>query len=66
MVSAVTQTDWEGVGIEPHVKVAETHALATAHLMALEKRAQAALGPTLQAEVTSAIKAVKASLQSPK
>jgi C-terminal processing protease CtpA/Prc len=29
--------DWEGVGIEPDVKVAGSEALKTAHMLALEK-----------------------------
>jgi hypothetical protein len=36
-INPVTKTNWEGVGIEPDIKVAAPLALKTAHLDALEK-----------------------------
>jgi hypothetical protein len=36
-INPVTKTNWEGVGVEPDVKVSRADALATAHLMALKK-----------------------------
>ncbi len=38
-VSPVTKTNWEGVGVEPDVKVPAAHALKVAHLAALKKLA---------------------------
>ena len=37
-INAVTKADWEGVGVEPDVKVAADNAMKTAHLLALEKQ----------------------------
>jgi len=39
-VNPVTGTNWEGTGIEPHIKVPEAEALDVAHLEALEKLAE--------------------------
>ena len=36
-INPISQTNWEGVGVEPDVKVSSEKALATAHLMALRK-----------------------------
>ncbi|MGE5814911.1 MAG: S41 family peptidase [Acidobacteriota bacterium] len=44
-INPITKTDWEGTGIEPHVKVEARLALKTAHLDALKK---------LQADTTDA------------
>jgi C-terminal processing protease CtpA/Prc len=33
----VTKTNWEGTGVEPHLKVSATGALTTAQKLALEK-----------------------------
>jgi hypothetical protein len=56
-INAVTKTDWEGVGVEPDVKVEADRALMTAHLMALQKEANT-LPPDatgLKAEVSATI-----------
>jgi hypothetical protein len=37
-VNAVTKSNWEGVGVEPDVRVPAEHALRAAHLMALERQ----------------------------
>ena len=37
-INAVTKSNWEGVGVEPDVKVPAEQALRAAHLMALEKQ----------------------------
>jgi hypothetical protein len=60
-INAVTQTDWEGVGVEPDVKVPAESALKTAHLMALEKLAQTlpADAPGLRAEGAATIQALR-------
>ena len=36
-INPVTRTNWEGTGVKPDVPVPATHALHTAHLLALEK-----------------------------
>jgi hypothetical protein len=36
-INAITKTNWEGVGVEPDVKVSANDALKTAHMLALEK-----------------------------
>jgi hypothetical protein len=41
-INPITKTNWEGVGIEPHVKVAARLALKSAHLDALRKLRAAA------------------------
>jgi hypothetical protein len=61
-ISPVTHTDWEGVGVQPDVRVPEAQALAKAHLMALEKLSSAN-DPSLRDEVTAAIERLKAELR---
>ncbi len=58
-ISPITHTDWEGVGVEPDVRVRADQALATAHLMALEKRAPASTDPRMQQEIETAIQRLK-------
>jgi hypothetical protein len=41
-VNPVTETNWEGTGIEPHIKIDADQALDAAHLKALEVIAEAA------------------------
>ncbi len=36
-INPITQTNWEGVGVEPHIKVSQDKALTTAQIKALEK-----------------------------
>jgi hypothetical protein len=38
-INPISKTNWEGVGVEPDVKVAASEALATAQKMAAEKLA---------------------------
>jgi hypothetical protein len=58
-ISAVTKTNWEGVGVEPHVKAPAAHALKVAHLAALKK-----LAPNKQdAKAASHLRSVIEALQ---
>jgi retinol-binding protein 3 len=63
-INAVTKTDWEGVGVEPDVKVAADNALKTAHLLALEKQEGTlpADAPGLRNEVTATIESLRKEL----
>jgi hypothetical protein len=36
-INPITNTNWEGVGVEPDIKVPQNKALATAHVKAIEK-----------------------------
>jgi retinol-binding protein 3 len=61
-ISSITNTDWEGIGVEPDIKVPAAKALATAHLKALEKRGMDGVSPRLHPEVESAIERLKKEL----
>jgi len=61
-ISAITHTDWEGVGVEPDVKVPAARALGTAHLLALEKLLPAVTEPPMKEEMTAAIERLKKEL----
>ena len=63
-INAVTGTNWEGVGVEPDVKVPADRALKVAHLLALEKQEQRLTSETPGArnEVTSAIASLRKEL----
>jgi C-terminal processing protease CtpA/Prc len=61
-ISVVTNTDWEGVGVEPDVKAPAERALATAHLAALQKRATNVTEPRMKTEIATAIERLKKEL----
>jgi hypothetical protein len=63
-ISSITRTDWEGVGVEPDIQVPAAQALATAHLMAVEKRLPVVTEPPMKAEITAAIERLKKELGS--
>lgn len=51
-INPITNTNWEGYGVEPDVKVSAEHALKIAYVMALSKSLE-----TLKDEIT--IKSIK-------
>jgi hypothetical protein len=57
-INAVTKTDWEGVGVEPDVRVEADKALKTAHLLALQKEEK-----TLPPDATGLKSEVSATIQ---
>ena len=61
-INPITKTNWEGTGVEPDVKVPAAKALATAHLMALEKRAASVTDPRLKTEISAAVERLKKEL----
>jgi hypothetical protein len=63
-INAVTKTNWEGVGVEPDVSVSAANALATAHLIALEKQQQTLVGeaPGFRNEITTTIQSLRKEL----
>jgi len=65
-ISVITHTDWEGVGVEPDVKVSAAQALGTAHLMALEKLLPNVTEPPMKAEIAAAIDRLKKELSAAK
>ena len=63
-INPVTNTNWEGTGIEPEIKVAAAEALKTAHLDALQKLRTAATDTRQQQELVLAIAALKTAISS--
>jgi hypothetical protein len=63
-INPVTGSNWEGVGVEPDIKVSAENALKAAHLIALEKQSQAlpADAPSLRNEVATTIKTLRTEL----
>ncbi|MBW4419430.1 MAG: S41 family peptidase [Myxacorys californica WJT36-NPBG1] len=58
-VNPMTQTNWEGTGVKPDVKVSAEQALKTAHLAALKEVLAKATDPELMDELKQAISTVK-------
>ena len=58
-INPVTKTNWEGVGIEPHIKVEAAKALEAAHLDALKKIRQTATDPRHRDQLDAAITALQ-------
>ena len=58
-INPVTGTNWEGVGIEPDIKVPSAEALRAAHLAALEKIKESATDVRHREELDRAIAALK-------
>lgn len=60
-INPITKTNWEGTGIEPHIKVPAEEALAAAHLDALKTMRSAATDPRRREQLDQAIAAVERS-----
>ena len=58
-INPVTGTNWEGVGIEPDIKVPSAEALRAAHLAALEKIKETATDVRHREELDRAIAVLK-------
>lgn len=58
-INPVTKTNWEGTGIEPHIKVEAAKALPAAHLDALEKVRQTATDARHREQLDAAIAKLK-------
>lgn len=63
-LSTITNTDWEGTGIEPDIKVPATQALHTAYVRALEQTLATMTDPPMKTEILRAIEDAKRSLAS--
>ena len=61
-INPISNTNWEGTGVEPDVKVPANRALVTAHLMALEKKLPTLTNPGLKSAVGQAIEKLKKEL----
>ena len=58
-INPITKTNWEGVGVEPDVKVAADSALTTAHVAALNKLLEGTADPDRKAQLGRALDLVK-------
>jgi len=63
-INPITKTNWEGTGIEPHIKVEPGKALDTAHRRALEKLAKKTENPARKQSTQWALDGLKARLES--
>lgn len=58
-ISPITKTNWEGVGVEPDVKVPAAHALKTAQLIALKKLAASKQDAQAAAQLKSLVETLQ-------
>jgi C-terminal processing protease CtpA/Prc len=65
-ISPITKTNWEGIGVEPDVKVPRDQALDAAFLMALNKALDKAKDENLKANIKSVIDRVQKELDAMK
>lgn len=61
-VNPITKTNWEGTGIEPHVKVERSKAKETAYLIALEKLSEKEKNERIRQSIDWEIVGLKAKL----
>jgi len=59
-VNPITETNWEGTGIEPHISVPQEEALEKAHAMALEKLMEKAEDEEKKTALNWALDGIKA------
>jgi retinol-binding protein 3 len=59
-INPITNTNWEGTGIEPDVKVSKDKAMETAYLLALEKRMEKEENKEIKQSVAWTIDGIKA------
>jgi hypothetical protein len=59
-INPITQTNWEGTGVEPHVKVSKEEALARAHTMALQNLLQKSRDADDKKRISWALESLKA------
>jgi C-terminal processing protease CtpA/Prc len=59
-VNPITQTNWEGKGIKPHIEVLQDQALKTAHRTALEKLAEKTEDPERKKDMEWELEALRA------
>ena len=62
-INPITKTNWEGTGIEPHIKVSRAQALDKAHNTALEKLAAKTKDPARKRQFDWAVDGLKAKLE---
>ena len=65
-INPITQKNWEGTGVEPHVAVTAELALKTAHLDALQKLVSKASDPRVKTAMEDAILMLKTQLSASK
>ena len=63
-ISPITHEDWEGVGVEPDVKVPSPEALDKAYLIALEKVQSSSSDDSTRSEISAEIERLKSKLAS--
>jgi hypothetical protein len=62
-INPISGTNWEGVGVKPHIAVPAERAFETAYLMALEKQLKTAKDEGRRFQITWAIDGLRAKLE---
>ena len=62
-INPISGTNWEGVGVKPHVEVPADQAFDTAYLMALEKQLQATEDEGRRFQITWTLEGLKAGME---